>query len=159
MTPDPQLLARLRDIHAPADPHWWPPAPGWWLLALLVLIAFALLLRYLPPLVRRWRRRRRLLSALRSIEREHGSGASATAVAGAVSQLLRHAALECFAEPRVAGLHGSDWIAFLESRDRIRDRFAALHEALTVAPYQRPQVLVDCAPLLQAARGWLRAVL
>ena len=159
MTPDPQLLARLRDIHAPADPHWWPPAPGWWLLALLALIAFALLLRYLPPLVRRWRRRRRLLSALRSIEREHGCGASATVVAGAVSQLLRHAALEHFAEPRVAGLHGSDWITFLESRDRIRGRFAALHDALTVAPYQRPQVMADCAPLLQAARGWLRAVL
>lgn len=159
MTPDLQLLARLRDVHAPADPHWWPPAPGWWLLALLAVLAFALLLRYLPPLVRRWRRRRRLLAALRSIERDHRSGAPGTAVAAAVSQLLRHAALERFPEQRVAGLHGGDWVAFLESRDRIRGRFMALQEALTVAPYQRPQAFADSSSLLHAARGWLRAVL
>ena len=43
----------LRDIHLPADPAWWPPAPGWWLLlgpALLAIAAAAILLR-----PRRWR--------------------------------------------------------------------------------------------------------
>lgn len=159
MSPDQELLARLRDVHAPLDPPWWPPAPGWWLLALLALIALVLLLRYLPPRVRRWRRRLRLLSALRSIERDHRSGAPGTAVAAAVSQLLRHAALQRFPEHPVAGLHGSDWVAFLESRDRIRGRFAAARETLTAAPYQRPEATADCLPLLHAARGWLRAVL
>jgi hypothetical protein len=159
MSPDQELLARLRDVHAPGDPHWWPPAPGWWLLALLALIALVLLARYLPPLVRRWRRRRRLLSTLRSIERYHRSGASAAAVAAAVSELLRRAALERFPEHRVAGLHGTAWISFLESRDRIRGRFTVMQEALTVAPYQRPEAIADCMPLLHAARGWLRAVL
>jgi hypothetical protein len=159
MSPDQELLARLRDVHAPVDPHWWPPAPGWWLLALLAVIASVLLARYLPPRLRRWRRRRRLLSALRSIERDHQSGAPGAAVAAAVSQLLRRAALERFPEQRVAGLHGSAWVAFLDSRDRIRGRFGAMQEALTVAPYQRPEAIADCMPLLQAARGWLRAVL
>lgn len=33
------LLQKLRDIHVPEEPGWWPPAPGWWLLAVLVIAA------------------------------------------------------------------------------------------------------------------------
>jgi hypothetical protein len=148
LIPDAELVARLRDLHAPAAPPWWPPAPGWWILLLLALALAALALRRAAPRWRRWRLRRRLLAALK-----------AAATAAEVSQLLRAAALARFPQDGAAGLHGEGWIAFLEARDRTPGRFAALREALIAAPYRPPGASGDVAPLRDAARAWLRAVL
>ena len=147
MNPTLELFARLRDAHPPPDPAWWPPASGWWVALLVVIALAALVLVYSRPRWRRWRLRRRLLAQL-----------EAAASAAEVSQLLRLAALARFPERNPAGLHGADWIAFLEARDRAPGRFAALREALTEAPYRASRPGDDVAPLREAARGWLRAV-
>jgi biopolymer transport protein ExbB/TolQ len=139
-----ELLARLRDLHPPAAPPWWPPAPGWWLLALLAVALLFFALRRAPAWWRRLRLRRRLLRAL-----------EASASPAEVSQLLRIAALERFPEANAAGLHGERWIAFLEAR--APGRFAGLREAVTEAPYRADAA--DAAPLREAARGWMQAVL
>ena len=152
-----ELLARLRDVHAPLEPEWWPPATGWWILLLVVGVLVALAIRDAIPRLERWRMRRRLLVALDAIERRHRTGAAP--VGAEVSQLLRVAVLERFPNDAAAGLHGDDWIRFLESRDRAPGRFTALREALTVAPYRRPEAISDAQPLLRAARDWLRAVI
>lgn len=59
----PDLLQQLRDIHLPADPAWWPPAPGWWLLAGLALAAAW----YLVGLLRARQARRRPLKEARAL--------------------------------------------------------------------------------------------
>ena len=143
-----ELAARLRDVHAPQAPGAWPPAPGWWIALLLLLVLAALALRWGVPRWRRWRMRRRLLAAL-----------AAAASAAEVSQLLRAAALARFPREGAAGLQGASWIAFLEARDRAPGRFAALGEALLAAPYRARAAGGELAPLREAARGWLRAVL
>lgn len=148
MTPELDLLARLRDVHAPEAPSWWPPAPGWWIGLLLAAALGVIAIRYAPGWWRRLRLRRRLLAAL-----------EAAATAAEVSQLLRLAALERFPDRGAAGLLGADWIAFLEACGRPPGRFAALREALTEAPYRPPGAGDEAAPLRDAARGWLRAVL
>lgn len=148
MIPDPELSARLRDLHPPLEPAWWPPAPGWWLLALVGLALAVLAARRGAPWWRRARLRRRLLAML-----------AAAASAAEVSQLLRVAALARFPQAQAASLRGADWIAFLEARDRVPGRFAALRAALTEAPYRPPAEGGDLAPLRAAARGWLKAVL
>lgn len=43
----PEILQKMRDIHYPGDPSWFPPAPGWWLVALLVIAALIWLYRAL----------------------------------------------------------------------------------------------------------------
>lgn len=144
MIPEGELLARLRDVHPPAEPPWWPPAPGWWLVALLAVALLVLALRHLPGAWRRWKLRRRLMKALDASTRP-----------AEVSQLLRIAALERFPQAQVAGLHGERWLAFLEQC--APGRFAGLRAAVTEAPYRAEGG--DAAALREAARGWLRAVL
>ena len=158
MIPDLELAARLRDVHPPPAPPWWPPAPGWWVAFLFAAVLAAIAFRYALPWWRRLRMRWRLLAALDAIARRHRTGLPPAATAAEVSQLLRLAALARFPDCGVAGLHGDDWIAFLDSRDQARGRFAALRTALTVAPYAAPSAGTDAALLLRAARGWLRAV-
>ena len=147
MTPEIELLARLRDVHPPAAPSWWPPAPGWWLALVLAVVLALVVFRYAPRWWRRWRLRRRLLAALKD-----------AASAAEVSQLLRLAAIERFPEHASAGLTGADWVAFLEGCERAPGRFAPLAAALTEAPY-RPGADGDVSRLRAAARDWLRAVL
>jgi hypothetical protein len=148
MIPELELLARLRDAHPPEAPSWWPPAPGWWLALALAAALVVIAMRYAPAWWRRLRLRRRLLAAL-----------EAAASAAEMSQVLRLAALERFPQRASAGLHGADWLAFLEACDRAPGRFAALGATLTVTPYRAGGVPEDLARLRAAARGWLRAVL
>ncbi len=61
----PDLLQQLRDIHLPADPAWWPPAPGWWL---LLLLGLALLIWLGSRLQDAYRRRQPLKLARRYYE-------------------------------------------------------------------------------------------
>lgn len=57
-----EQLEKLRDIHLPQPPGWWPPAPGWWLLGLLAVLGCGWLLWW-------WRRRRQGLRPLRHGQR------------------------------------------------------------------------------------------
>jgi len=145
VTVDPDFVAQLRDAHPPEAPPWWPLAPGWWIALALALAILFLVARALRPRWRRFLLRRRLLAEL-----------DAAAGAAEISQLLRAAALARFPQQAAAGLHGADWIAFLEACDRAPGRFAALAAALTEMPYRAPRAGDDVAPLREAARGWLR---
>lgn len=158
MIPAFDLAARLRDVHPPPAPSWWPLAPGWWVALVLVLVLVVIAVRFAPPWWRRLRMRRHLVAALEAIATRHRAGAAADATVAEVSSLLRLAALVRYPDGDVAGLHGADWIAFLDACERAPGRFEAVRGALTVAPYGPPGPHIDAAPLLRAARGWLRAV-
>jgi len=141
----------LRDIHLPAEPHWWPPAPGWWLLAAVLLVLLAVALRY-GLRARRRRRHARQLDALVQAElARHDDHADGAALAAALSQLLRRAARA--SEPRAAALDGDAWLHWLDGNDPAQPFSHGPGRILAGAPYQRtlPRAAVDAAlPLVRA---------
>lgn len=146
----------LRDIHLPADPAWWPPAPGWWLLlaiALLTITAVVVLLR------RGWRRRQwhgRVMAELEQISKRHDQARDPVGLLGEISLLLRRASR--LIDPSAASLRGEDWLRFLDSVPGGEHFSAGLGRCLLDGPYQR-QVNVDADALIDLTRSWLRQAL
>jgi hypothetical protein len=160
--PDPAAAAgaalELRDIHLPADPGAWPPAPGWWLLAGLVmvlLVAAAVIAR------RRWLRRRRRQRILAELEQLGGSEAIAPVLAAGISELLKRVALSRYRRAEVASLTGEAWLAFLDRTGGDGRFLNGAGRVLASGPYLPAQgsddaQAIDSAGLLAAARHWVR---
>jgi Domain of unknown function (DUF4381) len=122
----------LRDIHLPGPVGLWPPAPGWWILLALVLAGLVVATYHYV----RTRHRRATLAILRRISARLAAGAEPAACLAGVSSVMRRFAMSAATNPAlVAGLVGSAWLSYLDSR---WDRHAfseGVGRALTVAPY------------------------
>jgi hypothetical protein len=156
MTPDPQQVLQLRDIHLPGAPAFWPPAPGWWLvaaalIALLAWVTVAGLRQYRIRL-----RRRRILAALANLEAGLASERTPESLAR-LSELLRRLALTRFPRRQVAALTGAAWLRFLDASGG-NGRFAeGPGRVLAAGPYQRA-LPSDLDPVALAAlvREWVK---
>ena len=111
-SPAPSML-QLRDIHLPASPELWPPAPGWWLLALALIIAAAWLGTRLWRKLRLRRQQRRILALLEQAERVSGDTPTPEFLA-TLSGLMRRLALARYPRGEIASLTGLDWLRFLD---------------------------------------------
>lgn len=142
----------LRDIHLPADPSWWPPAPGWWLIGVLLVVLLAILLRYLGRRVRQQRWMRNVRNELARIAAVHAGQSNHAQLAGDLSALLRRASL--LIEPRAAALSGEAWLAFLDERVG-GDAFSnGVGRVLLDAPFQRAPD-IDAEALVALSARWL----
>ena len=142
----------LRDIHLPADPSWWPPAPGWWLLGVLLLIVIVWLLRF----VRRRARQRRWMASVRGelvkIAASHAAQPDTARLAGEISALLRRASL--LIAPHAAALQGEAWLQFLDVQLGDGAFAHGVGRVLVDAPFQRlPEI--DADALLALSARWL----
>lgn len=97
----------LRDVHEPAAPSWWPPAPGWWGVFGVLLAVVAVLAWW------RWRRARRLRLAARLFDYAVAAADTPTEKVAAISELLRRAARR--RDPAADTLDGDDWLRLLDS--------------------------------------------
>lgn len=152
MSQDP--LALLRDIHAPPEPGWWPPAPIFALLAAIVLLALAvwawrrIYTRRKPTLVRR------VLRELAVVQKEYAQHADAQRLARELSGLLRRTALARHGN-RVAGVSGGAWAEYLV-RVSPADCDPALWNYLAIGRFSPHTPAPDPAVLLSQCRRWLR---
>ncbi len=110
-----ELLQRMRDIHYPEAPGWFPPAPGWWLVLLLILLAIAFL-------VFKWRtiqrQRAPYSSALRLLE-----GAKERTASGELgtrdyldqcNQILKRLLVHIRHNDHAVAASGTSWLAELD---------------------------------------------
>jgi len=130
-----QQTLQLEDIHLPATPAFWPPAPGWW-------IAFALLLAAIGLITMRGYRYRKIrqqrlhiLNALKVLQQDLEQQADPEAFAN-INQLLRRLALMFYPREQVASLTGSDWLKFLDDSGNTRAFTEGAGQLLSDSPYQ-----------------------
>jgi hypothetical protein len=97
----------LRDVHVPAAPSLWPPAPGWWLVAVVVLVLVAVIW------LLRWRHARKIEARQRLFE-DACRNLPASAQVAAMSELLRRAARQV--DKQADKLQGDAWLKFLDGK-------------------------------------------
>lgn len=110
-----ELLQRLRDIHYPEAPGWFPPAPGWWFLLLLLLLAIGYA-------VYRWRKRRAqrapYAEALQLLEdaTEHlnNKQLDSREYLDLCNQLLKRLLVHINQNPTAAAASGESWLNELD---------------------------------------------
>ncbi len=149
----PQLLEQLRDIHAAAQPGWWPPAPGWWLLVALALVALAFLLRWWLHRLAVWRRRRAWMQRLDQLDASWNPAEQGREYLAELNRLFRAVALRAFPDQDCARFEGERWVDFIRARLPEAGSAAALG-ALANGPYQ-PVPRFDAEALRALARAWV----
>jgi hypothetical protein len=143
----------LRDIHLPAEPALWPPAPGWWLLAAIVVVLVAYGIHRLVRHVRRHRRHAQVLHELETIVGRWRADSDDVRLAADLSRFLRR--LGRAVDPSSVAWEGRRWIEFL---DRHGDGFDADAASLLDAPY-RAHATIDADGLVKRVDRHVRRVL
>ena len=146
----------LRDIHVPADPSWWPPAPGWWLLAAIVIAVLAWVILRLRQRMQRRQWRQRVIAELDRITTDASLRADPPRLLGELSQLLRRSAR--LIDVAAPSLRGTNWLAFLDQQLGGDEFSRGPGRVLLDGPYQR-HTSIDVDTLLALVRRWLMRVL
>ncbi len=115
MQDDP--LSRLRDIHLPDAPGFWPPAPGWWMLATLLLVFLALCVRWFVKYRRRQAPRRQAIAELQESFDAYTRGElAAEETIHHANALLKRLWVHVDSDHTVTSLSGAAWLAYLDQR-------------------------------------------
>lgn len=155
MNPTTADTLPLRDIHLPAPPDFWPPAPGWWLLAAVVLALLTAISIRLWRYIKIQRQRRRILDLLQQLENTAADQQTPDYLAR-LSRLLRRLALTRFPARQIAPLTGEDWLQFLDTTGGNGQFRHGPGRILADGPYVRAlDEALDTRALSSLIRQWI----
>ncbi len=141
------------EVVAPDPVSWLPQTPGWQLLG--VLLAGWVAYRAWRGL-RRWYRNRYRREAAARLQ-QLAARADAPLLAGEINRLLKLTALAAFPREQVAGLHGHEWVAFLNRQCPAPAFATGEAELLAVGTYRAAPLEGPARDrLLQASLAWVR---
>ncbi len=154
-TPD---KLQLRDIHLPASPDIWPPAPGWWILATLLLFLCGWALFNYLRRQRCQREQQAVLANLTPIEKKLLNKPDNKALAE-LNVLLRQLALMHYPRTRIASLNGKQWLQFLDQAGQTHQFTQGVGQILADAPYRANDVTAltqkQIRALIRLVKDWI----
>lgn len=126
---------KLRDIHLPGDPSFWPLAPGWWLLLILVLLIGAWLVLKLLRRMRQKKHQQQILNEYTVLETKLLNNPNNEAIAN-INIFLRRLAISKYPRTDIASLTGANWLRFLDESGNTQAFSKGIGRILVDAPYQ-----------------------
>lgn len=126
---------KLRDIHLPGDPSFWPLAPGWWLLLILVLLIGAWLVLKLLRRMRQKKHQQQILNEYTVLETKLLNNPNNEAIAN-INIFLRRLAISKYPRSDIASLTGANWLQFLDESGNTQEFSKGIGRILVDAPYQ-----------------------
>ncbi|NVJ66875.1 MAG: DUF4381 domain-containing protein [Gammaproteobacteria bacterium] len=105
---NPELLAKLKDVHLPAEVSWWPLAIGWWLLIAIVIILIAASISYQLHKKNKYQLSRAAIKELQAVAESDEKNWLIQ-----LTVILKRASLSLYPKRKVASLTESSWIRFL----------------------------------------------
>ena len=148
----------LVDIHLPAPPDFWPPAPGWWIAAALVIALLSYAFYKLFHYKKKRRQQQKVLNALSSFEQDLQTGNGSEAIAN-INRLLRRLALMHYPRQQVASLTGAEWLGFLDTTGSTTAFTKGAGRILEDGPYiaQLPSNF-DSKGLINVVKAWVKKI-
>ena len=114
MQSDP--LQRLKPLHLPPDPSWWPPAVGWWVLLLAVVILTGWIIYRLVRFFRTMRPVRHGKTLLRELYDSQKQGElSNEDFVHLSNELVKRVLVPGLGKVKYSRLSGSQWLSELDS--------------------------------------------
>jgi hypothetical protein len=152
-----QLLAQLRDIHAPKTLSWWPLAPGWLAVAILGLAALVWVWYRYRAYRKKVVRRNSILKHLTLLKYNLALEEQYPLIYQDLSTLLRRIALMTHERTDVAHLTGDDWLNFLDVQCQTQIFSHDIGRLLLSAPYfPSNETVANPEPLLKVTEDWIK---